>query len=158
MSSKMARSPTRSGASTPKFGRFGASRLPAGAQDSHYSLLRGSRAWLRIEQGPSQRYLPTLYVEQKSDAPAADFQRALRAALAALDARWPGLDLKPASDSWEIIVPEKYGVGHEAHFAQVTERYLRFLASGQMPAWEVPNMLAKYYTTTQAYALSHAKP
>jgi predicted dehydrogenase len=131
---------------------------PAGAQDSHYSLLRGSRAWLRIKQGPGQHYLPTLYVEQKSDAPAADFQRALRAALDALDARWPGLDLKPAGDSWEIIVPEKYGVGHEAHFAQVTERYLRFLASGQMPAWEVPGMLAKYYTTAQAYALSHAKP
>ena len=131
---------------------------PPGGADTHYSLLRGTRAWLRIEQGPRQRYAPTLYVEPKSPAPAADFERALRAALAALRANWPGLGLKPAGASWEIVVPEKYSVGHEAHFAQVTERYLRFLATGQMPAWEVPNMLAKYYTTTQAYALSHAKP
>jgi len=131
---------------------------PAGTQDSHYCLLRGTRAWLCIEQGPEQHFAPTLYVEQKSLASAADFQRTLRAALAALGASWPGLDLKPAGHSWEIVVPEEYTVGHEAHFAQVTERCLRFLASGQMPAWEVPGMLAKYYTTTQAYALSHAKP
>jgi predicted dehydrogenase len=131
---------------------------PAGGNDTHYCLLRGTRAWLRIEQGLEPHFAPTLYVEQKSRASAADFQRALRAALTALSASWPGLDLKPAGDSWEILVPEKYSVGHEAHFAQVTEHCLRFLASGQMPAWEVPNMLAKYYTTTQAYALSHAKP
>ncbi|MBT4483135.1 MAG: oxidoreductase, partial [Candidatus Latescibacteria bacterium] len=37
---------------------------------------------------------------------------------------------------------------HEAHFAQVTEKYLRFLAEGTLPGWEVPNMIAKYYTTT----------
>jgi hypothetical protein len=24
-----------------------------------------------------------------------------------------------------------------------------------MPDWEVPNMIAKYYTTTEAYRLSH---
>jgi hypothetical protein len=67
------------------------------------------------------------------------------------------VDLKPAGASWEIIVPDKYSVGHEAHFAQVTESYLRFLAEGKLPAWEVPNMLAKYYVTTQAYALSRSK-
>jgi len=131
---------------------------PAGAQDSHYCLMRGTRAWLRIRQGPEQHYAPTLCVEQKSPAPAADFEAALRAALAALSLTWPGLDLKRAGDSWEIVIPRKYAVGHEAHFAQVTEHYLRFLASGQMPAWEVPNMLAKYYTTARAWALSHGQP
>jgi len=131
---------------------------PPGAKDTHYSLLRGTRAWLRIQQGPEQHYVPILYVENKADAPAAAFERALRAAVTKLTATWPGLDLKPAGQNWEIVVPEKYNVGHETHFAQVAERYLRFLAAGQMPAWEVPNMLAKYYTTTRAYALSHAQP
>jgi hypothetical protein len=27
---------------------------------------------------------------------------------------------------------------------------LQYLEAGKLPAWEVPNMLAKYYTTTQA--------
>jgi predicted dehydrogenase len=130
---------------------------PAGAKDTHYSLLRGSRASLRIKQGAGQRWQPTLYVEPKSDAPAAEFEKALRAAVAKLAVTWPGVDVKPAEMTgvWEVTVPEKYSVGHEAHFSQVTEKYLRFLADGKMPDWEVPNMIAKYYTSTEAYRLSH---
>ena len=30
------------------------------------------------------------------------------------------------------------------------ERYLDYLVDGKIPDWEVPNMIAKYYTTTQA--------
>ena len=51
---------------------------------------------------------------------------------------------------WKIVVPEKYHIGHEAHFKQVTEKYLRYLKDGKLPKWEVPNMIAKYYTTTEA--------
>jgi hypothetical protein len=39
----------------------------------------------------------------------------------------------------------------------VAEKYLRFLAEGKMPSWEVPNMTAKYFVTTEAFRLSHAK-
>jgi hypothetical protein len=52
------------------------------------------------------------------------------------------------------VIPEKYNVGHEAHFAQVTENFLHYLDGTPMPACEAPNMLAKYYTTTEAYRLS----
>jgi hypothetical protein len=31
---------------------------------------------------------------------------------------------------------------------------LSYVASGALPTWEVPNMLAKYYTTTTALALA----
>jgi len=96
-----------------------------------------------------------LYVESPSPAAAPHFEQNLSLALAKLNATWPGLEMKPAGASWEIVVPAKYRVGHEEHFAQVTEKYLRFLAKGNMPAWEVPNMIAKYYTTTEAYRLSH---
>jgi hypothetical protein len=37
---------------------------------------------------------------------------------------------------------------------QVAERYLDSLRQGQLPEWEVPNMLAKYYITTQALELA----
>jgi predicted dehydrogenase len=128
---------------------------PPGAKDTHHSLLRGTRANLTIKQGAEERYQPTLYVENKSGASAAKFEKTLRAAVGKLCASWPGVDVKPAGGSWAIVIPEIYSVGHEAHFAQVTERYLRFLAGEKMPNWEVPNMLAKYYTTTEAYRLSH---
>jgi predicted dehydrogenase len=128
---------------------------PPGTKDTHHSLLRGTRATLSILQGPDQKYRPTLYVENTAATSAADFEKNLRAAIGKLDAAWPGLEVKPAGARWEIVIPEKYSVGHEEHFAQVTEKYLKFLESGTMPAWEVPNMLAKYYTTTEAYRLSH---
>ena len=130
---------------------------PPGAGDTHYALVRGTRCDLVIKQGAEQNYKPALYVENKSGVPAAQFEQTLRAAVAKLNATWPGLDLKPAGAAWEIIIPDKYRVGHEEHFAQVTEKFLRYLADGRMPAWEVPNMLAKYYTTTEAYRLSHRK-
>ena len=67
-----------------------------------------------------------------------------------------GLEVKAAGQWWEIVVPEKYSVGHEAHFAQVTDKYLAYRAKGSLPDWEVPNMLAKYYTSTEGYRLAHA--
>jgi hypothetical protein len=36
----------------------------------------------------------------------------------------------------------------------VTERFLEYLVNGNMPDWEVPNMIAKYYTTTHALRLA----
>jgi predicted dehydrogenase len=129
---------------------------PAGAKDTHFSLLRGTRANLVIRQGDPQKYAPTLYVENKSDVPAAKFEETLRAAVAKLAGAWPGLTVNIADQGWTITVPEKYSVGHEAHFAQVTGKYLQYLADRKMPDWEVPGMLAKYYTTTEAYRLSHA--
>jgi len=38
----------------------------------------------------------------------------------------------------------------------VAEKYFRFLREGRMPAWEVPNMIAKYYTTTRALEMARA--
>ncbi len=56
---------------------------------------------------------------------------------------------KIAENKWKVNIPKKYHIGHEAHFAQVTEKYLGYLVDGKLPDWEVPNMIAKYYTTTQ---------
>jgi hypothetical protein len=128
---------------------------PPGAKDAHYSMLRGTRAVLTIKQGAEQGYRATLYLENKSGSSAEEFERIARAAVAKLRATYPGVDLKPAGAMWQVVVPDKHDVGHEAHFAQVTEAFLGYLAEGKLPDWEVPNMLAKYYTTTEAYRLSH---
>jgi predicted dehydrogenase len=128
---------------------------PSGAGDTHYAMVRGTRCNLLIQQGAEQNYKPALYVQPGSSATTAHFEQTLRTAVTKLNATWPGLDLKPAGAAWEVVIPDKYRVGHEQHFAQVTEKFLRFLADGNMPGWEVPNMIAKYYTTTEAYRLSH---
>ncbi len=130
-------------------------QAPAGAADTHYAQVRGSRCNLTIKQGAEQNYKTALYVQPSGPATPAQCEQALRAAVAKLNATWPGLELKPSEGGWEVVIPEKYRVSHEQHFAQVTEKFLRYLADGNMPAWEVPNMLAKYYTTTEACRLAN---
>lgn len=123
---------------------------PEGAGDTHYSIMRGSNCNLIIKQGAEQGYKPTLYVEATNEN-LPDFTAALEKAVSEnLDALYPGVTLEKLGDKlWTINIPEKYKFGHEAHFAQVTERYLNFLKTGNMPEWEVPNMIVKYYTTTE---------
>ena len=131
---------------------------PPGAGDTLYALVRGTGCQLLIKQDAEQNYKPALYAQNNAPVSAMHFEQTLRAAVAKLNANWPGVDLKPAEASWEILIPDKYRVGHEQHFAQVTEKFLRYLADGKMPGWEVPNMIAKYYTTTEAYRLSRRRP
>ncbi len=127
---------------------------PPGGGDSHQSVLRGSKADIVVFQGKEQNYKPTLIVRDKTGAPDAQFEKTLRAAVAKLLVDYPGLEVRKTEAGWEILVPDKYREGHEAHFAHVTENYLKYLLHGSIPKWEVPNMLTKYYTTTEAYKLS----
>jgi predicted dehydrogenase len=128
---------------------------PPGAGDTHCAIVQGTRCRLAIKQGAEQNYKPMLSVQNSVPASAAQFEQTLQAAVARLNVTWPGLELRQAGVEWEIVIPDKYRVGHEQHFAQVTEKFLRYLADNTMPEWEVPNMIAKYCTTTEAYRLSH---
>lgn len=121
---------------------------PEGTGDTHYSIMRGSKANLIIRQGKEQNFKPVLYIEPiGSDA---NFEQTLKSNFAKAQQKYPGIDLKKTPQGWEVVVPQKYDVGHEAHFSQVAQKYMEYLKAGELPAWEVPNMLAKYYTTTQA--------
>ncbi len=130
---------------------------PAGTSDTHFSRMRGTRARLVIRQGAEQRFKPMLYVERDTSVPAEQHAAALRSAIASLQDRYPGVGVTPDGGAWRVVIPDRYDVGHEAHFGQVTENYLRYLRDGALPAWEVPNMLVKYHTIMQAYLLSHRR-
>jgi predicted dehydrogenase len=128
-------------------------QAPAGAGDMHYSILRGSRSNLIIQQGPREKYRPTLYVQTLGGE---ETDRALHKAISAtLQGTYPGIGLEPQGPGyWKIRIPDAYVVGHEEHFAQVTEQFLKFLKEGKMLDWEVANMIAKYYTISQALKMA----
>lgn len=130
-------------------------KAPDGAGDTHYSLMRGSKASLIIKQGKEENYKPTLYIEQRDNDPA--FEEKLKSTLKRINKQFPGIGMLKNNTGWQIIVPEKYNNGHEAHFSQVMEKYIAYLKKKNMPAWEVPNMLSKYYITTQAKTLASKK-
>lgn len=126
---------------------------PAGAGDTHFSIMKGSKANLIIRQGKEQNFKPVLYIEplDKDDK---TFESDLKAGLAKVQTGFPGIDVQRAGDIWTVTVPEKYHNGHEAHFGQVTEKYLEYLQNKNMPEWEVPNMITKYFITTKALELA----
>ena len=128
-------------------------QAPEGTGDTHYSIMRGTKANLVLRQGKEQNYKATLYIEPvaKSDA---SYENVLKDQIKSIQAKYPGVDLKKSSDGWEVIIPEKFKEGHEAHFARVTEKFLQYLKDGKLPFWEVPNMIAKYYTTTAALEMA----
>lgn len=130
---------------------------PEGGGDTHYSIMKGSRSHLIIEQGKEQNYKPVLYIKCL-DPDTETYEKTLQASLSIITDRYPGIGLnKIEKDKWEVVVPAEYHNGHEAHFGQVTENFLKYLKQGALPVWEVPNMIAKYYVTTHALELAKSK-
>ena len=71
----------------------------------------------------------------------------------------PGVAVDERRGEIHIAIPDALRNGHEAHFAQVTRNFLRYLADRKsLPAWERPNMLAKYFVTTTGTELSRQSP
>ena len=125
---------------------------PPGGGDTHFSVLRGTLANLVIRQDSAHGYKPVLSVEPVGAS--AGYEHALRQVVAGLQSEYPGLALRQTANGWEVFVPARFELDHEATFAEVTKKYLGFVKTGKMPDWEVPNMLAKYYTTTKALELA----
>jgi predicted dehydrogenase len=127
-------------------------KAPEGQGDSYYGLTRGTKANLVVRQGADENFKPTLYIEPVKDDTA--YASVLTDKLKSIQQKYPGIELKRMKKGWQVVIPEKYIEGHEAHFARVTQKYLEYLKNGNMPSWEVPNMIAKYYTTIKALELA----
>jgi predicted dehydrogenase len=132
---------------------------PPGAGDSHFAYYRGSRAKVEIRQGAAEKHRPELYVvpNTPSDKPAV--LAAVQKKMAAVQAQHPGVGVEDLGAELRVTVPDRLRIGHEDHFAQVTQRFLRYVRDrSSLPAWERPNMLAKYSVTTEGTSLAHRAP
>ncbi|MCW3106692.1 MAG: putative oxidoreductase [Segetibacter sp.] len=121
-----------------------------GSGDTFYSILRGTKANLIIRQGKEQQFKPSLYIEPIDKANQNNWSQAVETGLKSIREKYPDINLKKSKEGWELVIPEKYRIGHEQHFALVIKKYIQYLKEGKMPEWEIAGMLAKYYTTTQA--------
>jgi predicted dehydrogenase len=126
---------------------------PAGG-DTHFSVMRGTRANLMIRQDEPRGFVATLYVEPAGGTDRAAFEVSLLEALDSLRARYPGLSTRQGELGWEVVIPDEFREGHEDHFTRVTRQYLTSLIDGALPGWERTNLLTKYFITTKAYELS----
>jgi len=80
---------------------------------------------------------------------------AVQKKIAAIQPQYPGIGVADQGADIRISIPDALRVGHEEHFAQVTQRFLRYVRDRRtLPAWERPNMLAKYFVTTEGTRLA----
>lgn len=131
---------------------------PEGGGDTHFSVIRGTKAEVVIRQEAEQQFKPELYVVPAKGVSLGEVGAELKRAMAFLQRKYPDLKLVEETGRWHVLIPDAYRVGHEAHFGQVAERFFQYLKDGRLPAWEVPGMLAKYRLTTRALALALSKP
>ncbi len=129
-------------------------QAPEGAADTHYSMMRGTKANLMIRQGADESYKATLYVkllDGQDDA----LSKAINETL---QAKYPGIGLtKLEGGEYIVDIPDLYHNGHEAHFAQVTEKFLEYFQAGSMPEWEKAFMKTKYFTNIKAMEMATTK-
>jgi predicted dehydrogenase len=127
---------------------------PEGAGDTYYALLSGTKANLEIRQGAEESWKAVLYIWPKNQKDMDSFANDLEVAIKDINKEFPGVATEKYKKGWKVIIPEKYMQGHEAHFADVMKRYLQYLKDSKLPDWEVPNMIAKYYTVTKGLEMA----
>ncbi|MDB4584942.1 oxidoreductase, partial [Draconibacterium sp.] len=88
-------------------------QAPEGAADTHYSIMRGTKCNLVIEQGEKEGYKPKLYIEATS-VDAKELAGSLNNAVQGLTSKYPGIAVEKTGDKkWVLNIPDKYKVGHE---------------------------------------------
>lgn len=122
---------------------------PHGA-DTHLALLRGTHSDLVIRQQAEGNFIPELYILAHPPSNQQQVSTALQQFIQQQQQKFPGLDVKEVNEGWKIVIPEKLRNSHEDRFSLVLDRYIQYLEKKELPDWEIPNMIAKYYLTTSA--------
>jgi predicted dehydrogenase len=129
-----------------------------GVSDTHKATFRGSLASIDVRQGTAENFRPEVYVVPNSPALHAEVRAALAAKLDELQPAFSGVGFEDRGHELLLTIPDHHRVGHEAHFAEVTRQFFAYLDHpAAMPAWETPNMLAKYYVCTRGVELAVEK-
>lgn len=132
---------------------------PAGSGDTHFAFYKGTRSRIEVRQSQADRFRPELYVVPTGAGAKPQVLAAVQAKIQALQREYPGIGVEDRGAEIRVTIPDAFRVGHEAHFAEVTTRFLKYLRDqSTLPAWERPNMLAKYYVTTKGAELSRQSP
>lgn len=127
----------------------------ASTKDSELAVFRGTKSRIEVRQGREENFVAQVYVVPNQPELKDEVEVTLKAKLASLQKTFPGLAMKASGAGFQIVIPEALRIGHEAHFALLTRRFLDYVRNPKsLPAWEKPNMLAKYFVTTEGVKLA----
>ena len=127
---------------------------PEGGGDTHYSIMRGSKADLLVEQGPQTGNKPELFIQPHEDIDAVE--AAVNAAVEKMNRE--GLEVVREGDRLRLDIPGKLRTTHEEHFAAVRNDYIACLDGKQkFPGNLTEALSAKYSLLAAARDLAMEK-
>jgi predicted dehydrogenase len=128
---------------------------PPGGADTEFARLCGTRCVIEVRQGAKEKFIPEVYILPTRTEEFGVVATALRSSLGAGQAKFPGVSYESVEDGFHLIIPPNLRLGHEAHFDRLTREFLDYVRHPEtLPAWEKPDMLAKYYVTTEGVKLA----
>jgi predicted dehydrogenase len=124
---------------------------PPGGGDSSRVMAHGTLADICLEQGAHTGHRRRLAIEPRSDPDGV--ARALRKTVTHCQAEFPGVSLEPDGGHRELLaIPPTLDAGHESHFAQVLDEFLRAIDEHRWPAECARRTRDKYALLAQAAA------
>ena len=125
--------------------------------DTHLAIACGSRSTISVRHDSEFGLGPQVFV-----IPAPNEKARVLTAVRDVCRRWssrcPGYSANDLGDRIHVAIPASERTGHESHFAEVLSEFVdHFRDRSNIPAWEKPNLLAKYFITTRAVAMARAK-
>jgi predicted dehydrogenase len=126
---------------------------PAGGGDTSRTVIRGTRAEIRIEQSASTGFRRRLSVVPR--LPGDGRRSALERTVASWQAEYPGVTLAAADAGWEIRLPRALDAGHESHFPLVLADFLALIDQGGPRTALAADTLAKYTLLVDASRAAH---
>lgn len=127
-----------------------------GVSDTYEARFHGTRSSIEVRQGAAENFRPEVYIVPNTPELRSEVGTALAQTAVELQPGFPGLAVEDRGPEFRLAIPDGLRVGHEEHFAEVTRLFFSYLQNPQsLPAWEKPNMLAKYYVSTKGVELAH---
>jgi hypothetical protein len=125
---------------------------PPGVGDSYFASYLGTRALVELRAGPNENFIPEIYVTPAAGKPA-EWEASLKSVVTRLQPEYPGLSVEKAGPSFHLRLP-RANPGSDG-LQKTFEEFTGFVRDwNTFPDFEDTNLLAKYYVTTTAVALS----
>jgi hypothetical protein len=128
-----------------------------GVSDTYVAQFHGTRSSIEVRQGEAENFQPEVYIVPNNGAARDEVLTALQNKIGQLQSGFDGVGVDDRGHEFRLTIPAHHRVGHEAHFAEVTRQFFEYLKDPKsLPAWEKPNMLAKYYVSTMGVEMAQA--
>jgi predicted dehydrogenase len=125
---------------------------PLNGNDLRNAYARGTKSTLFIAQHYGQKQ-PKLCIKNGDLLSAEEFNLLLNKSLAQLQAEFPGISSSTDKQTVEIILPSEIKKSYDPTF----KTFITHIRNKDLPKWEVPNTIAKYFITTTALEMAKRK-